>query len=172
MATAWLVRNRATTTPSDLPMASTGTPPLRFTEAAACELSRAVSTTWPLEGCGLCLARTATPTRIERCVVLQNVHPEPRHRFAIDPHALLGELRTSRATGWVLRAFFHSHPDGVATPSEADVRLAAAGGMSLWPSVDQIIASTRGPHLRHVARYEVEGATWRRAPLGWPSAAP
>lgn len=157
---------------SEVARSSTVTTTLQFTEAAARELCSAVSVRWPLEACGLCLVRAATPTRIERCVELPNAHPEPRHGYRLHVSALLAQLVLSRKTGWVLRAFFHSHPEGVATPSEEDIAFAAEGGVSLWPSVDHIIASTRERQLHHVARFEVDGVAWRRAPLCWPDETP
>jgi proteasome lid subunit RPN8/RPN11 len=105
---------------------------------------------------------------IERCVNVPNVHPSPRRGYLMDLAALLAQLRASQAEGWMLRAFFHSHPDGAPTPSATDIDLAAVGSTCIWPNVDQIVISTRCQRLHQIARYEVTGTTWRVAPMRWP----
>lgn len=82
----------------------------------------------PDEACGLLFGtghhvRTATRTA--------NVHPEPRHRFEIDPAALIAAHKAARAGGPALLGYWHSHPGGLPEPSATD-RAAASGDGRIW----------------------------------------
>ncbi|WP_133364717.1 M67 family metallopeptidase [Qipengyuania sediminis] len=65
-----------------------------------------------------------------------NVHPEPHHRFEIDPAALVGAHRAMREGGPRLIGYYHSHPAGPLEPSATDEALAAKDGM-LWAIVGE-----------------------------------
>ncbi len=71
----------------------------------------------PLEAVGAFVGRAG---RVERAVPLPNVHPSPEVAYRADPKALLGLLRGIEASGEALYAFYHSHPLGLARPSETD----------------------------------------------------
>ncbi len=55
-----------------------------------------------------------------RAVPLPNVAENPRVAYRADPTALLRLLREVEKQGEALLAFYHSHPAGLARPSERD----------------------------------------------------
>jgi proteasome lid subunit RPN8/RPN11 len=95
------------------------------------------------EVCGLMLG---TPALVE--VATENVSANPADSFEIDPAALFAALRAERAGGPRLTGHYHSHPNGLATPSERDAMMATSPGR-LW----LIVASG-------------EARLWREAPGG------
>jgi proteasome lid subunit RPN8/RPN11 len=44
----------------------------------------------------------------------------PSDRYAIDPAQMLAAQRRARDRGWAIVGIYHSHPNGVAVPSECD----------------------------------------------------
>lgn len=68
--------------------------------------------------------------RIDRADPTENVAGRPQDMFEIDPRALFAALRAERAGGDRLIGHYHSHPNGLATPSPRD--LAAAEPGRLW----------------------------------------
>ena len=117
----------------------------------------------PREICGVLGARAE---RVVTAIEVPNRAREPG-RFEADPLALARAERELHRRGLRLTGYYHSHPAGDPTPSEAD----RAG--ELWPG--------RGPRLRLIvcpdgrwAMYEVEATGWRlkAAPdggLSWPT---
>jgi proteasome lid subunit RPN8/RPN11 len=86
----------------------------------------------PMECCGLLLGRfQADAAIIENTVRARNVHPDPRTRFDIDPQALIDAHRSARAGGPQVIGYYHSHPGGVAEPSDTDIAMAAPDGL-IW----------------------------------------
>lgn len=71
---------------------------------------------------------------------LPNIAPNPVRHYLADPGHLLRALRAMQAEGLSLVALYHSHPNGPATPSRTDTRLAAY-------SVPYLIADLRGGSL-------------------------
>jgi desampylase len=82
----------------------------------------------PEECCGLLLGRDGA---IERILPTANVAGDPRHRFEIDPQALIAAHRAARTGGLQVVGYYHSHPRGPAAPSAADYN-AAAGDRRVW----------------------------------------
>lgn len=82
----------------------------------------------PHECCGLLFGSAAAVTGF--CAAA-NVHPQPDHRFEIDPRALIDAHRAMRRGGPRLVGHYHSHPHGPPVPSATDRALAAADGM-IW----------------------------------------
>jgi desampylase len=80
------------------------------------------------EVCGLLFGKLNHVTAVRP---VANVAPDPVRRFEIDPAELLAAIRAERAGGpsWV--GCYHSHPNGLAEPSETD-RACAAGDGKLW----------------------------------------
>jgi proteasome lid subunit RPN8/RPN11 len=78
------------------------------------------------EVCGLMLG---TPALAE--VATENVSANPADSFEIDPAALFAALRAERTGGPRLIGHYHSHPNGLATPSERDAMMATSPGR-LW----------------------------------------
>ncbi|MBP2276500.1 MULTISPECIES: Mov34/MPN/PAD-1 family protein [Sphingomonas] len=81
-----------------------------------------------VEVCGLLFG---TAERLEAVRACRNVAAEPAHAFEIDPAALIAAHRAARDGGPALLGYYHSHPNGVATPSARDAAAAAPDG-TLW----------------------------------------
>jgi desampylase len=92
----------------------------------------------PLECCGLLLGIEGndkdTVTEILPAI---NVSPTPHSHFEIDPATLIATekaMRTDNLKGNalyeapVILGYYHSHPNGLATPSATDAEMAAADG--------------------------------------------
>lgn len=79
---------------------------------------------------------------------VENVAEAPERRFEIDPGALFAALRAERAGGPKIVGYWHSHPNGEATPSATDAAMAEPDG-KLW-----LIAGSDGIRL------------WRTGPSG------
>lgn len=86
---------------------------------------------WPEEACGLLIAATDTPNRIDRVIFARNVAENPQTMFEIDPQTLIDTHRTARQKGERVVGCFHSHPNGKALPSPADRARADEHGF-LW----------------------------------------
>lgn len=85
----------------------------------------------PVERCGFLL-------KGNRMVEVQNVHPNPRYGFEIDPEAIIRHEEQLKAT-------WHTHPDGNCTLSEEDYAC-----FLNWPHLEHYIISKEG-----VRRYTV-----------------
>lgn len=79
------------------------------------------------EVCGLLLGRGVAIEQVEHC---RNVADDSRTSFEVDPAALIAVHRAARQGGPRLLGHYHSHPNGIAAPSDRD-RAAAEPG-SLW----------------------------------------
>ena len=88
---------------------------------------------YPHEACGLVIGTEDRVTRVVRC---PNVAPaaERRHRFEIDPRAVINVRRVLRASGEAVLGFYHSHPDAEARPSRTDLEY-----VRLWPETVWLI---------------------------------
>jgi proteasome lid subunit RPN8/RPN11 len=106
--------------------------------AAVAAINRQASREYPLECCGILVGTTVsrggtTFTSVGSVTVAENVESKDRARkFAIAPELLLQVHRTAGSEGLAVVGYYHSHPDGLAVPSETD-RLAA------WPGVSYLI---------------------------------
>lgn len=80
------------------------------------------------EICGLLFG---SETCIDAALPTTNVHPEPARHFEVDPTALIAAHRAERAGGRRLIGHYHSHPTGIALPSDEDVRSGEPGRLSL-----------------------------------------
>ncbi len=87
--------------------------------AALCEASAAA---WPHEACGLLFGEG---DRIADWQLADNVAATPETHFEIDPAVLFAALRAERAGGATLLGYWHSHPNGVASPSATDAAMAS-----------------------------------------------
>ncbi len=85
----------------------------------------------PREACGLLLGEGA---RIAEARETANVHTTPHTHFEIDPQALVDAHRAARRGGPQVAGYFHSHPNGLAEPSDTDRAQAAHDG-SIWAIV-------------------------------------
>jgi len=93
----------------------------------------------PREACGLLLGEGEHIRTANRAA---NVHPEPHRHFEIDPAALIAAHKAAREGGPAVLGCWHSHPNGLARPSDTDAAHAtgdgriwaiiANGAISLW----------------------------------------
>ncbi len=81
-----------------------------------------------------------------------NVADKSANEFEIDPTALIAAHRAMREGGHLVIGCFHSHPNGLAQPSETDARHAAPDGQ-LW----LIIAGEEVTAWRAVERGQLHG---------------
>lgn len=79
------------------------------------------------EICGLLLGRAGEVEAVRPC---RNVAGDPRENFEIDPAALIAVHRAARNGGPAPIGHYHSHPNGIAAPSERDAAAAEPG--SYW----------------------------------------
>lgn len=82
----------------------------------------------PDEACGLLLGHS---DRIVAARPARNVAAHPDRAFEIDPAMLLRTHREARAAGHRVIGHYHSHPNGVPTPSRSDAARAVEDGQ-LW----------------------------------------
>lgn len=93
----------------------------------------------PAEACGILLGEGG---HVHTATLAANVHPEPLRHFEIDPAALIAAHKAARAGGPAVLGYWHSHPNGLAGPSDTDRAMAggdgrawaiiANGAISLW----------------------------------------
>jgi proteasome lid subunit RPN8/RPN11 len=91
------------------------------------------------EVCGLLFG---SDERVDAAVPSINVAADPRHRFEIDPAALIAAHRAARDGGPRPIGHYHSHPSGRAVPSPRDAAdaieddvlwlIVAAGEVRAW----------------------------------------
>jgi proteasome lid subunit RPN8/RPN11 len=117
------------------------------------QLAAHVAACYPEEGCGLLIGRRESDRKIVQEVFptpniwtpdfLEGAHLDPldsdcslsrRNRFAIDPKIMLQVQKEIRDRNLHLIGIFHSHPDGLAVPSEFDRAIA-------WPDYSYLIIS-------------------------------
>jgi proteasome lid subunit RPN8/RPN11 len=75
------------------------------------------------EVCGLLFGQG---DRIDLAVPAKNVAVDTGVNFEIDPVSLIAALRSERTGGPALLGYFHSHPNGLASPSATDIAMAAS----------------------------------------------
>ena len=80
------------------------------------------------EICGLLIG---AEDRIVEYLSAPNVAADPARQFEIDPAILLPALRREREGGLRIAGWYHSHPNGSATPSANDAAVALPDGR-LW----------------------------------------
>jgi len=101
---------------------------LALAPAAAEAMLAAARAAHPAEACGLLLGEGK---RIHTAAMAANVHPEPSRHFEIDPAALIAAHRAARSGGPQVLGYWHSHPNGLARPSDTD-RAMASGDGRIW----------------------------------------
>lgn len=91
------------------------------------------------EVCGVLIGRS-DPLQLRAIVPGRNVHPQPQRHFLLDAATLLRADQQARSTGDAIIGFYHSHPNGHATPSASD-------RADAWPDqIMLIVASGHGQH--------------------------
>lgn len=126
---------------------------LNAVTAAACAA-------YPEECCGLLIgAKEGDHWRIDEAVAAANVAPKPRHdRFEVDPALHLRLQRELRGTAQAVIGHYHSHPNGRAIPSAADLEHAEDGGL-LWIIVAVSVAETAA------SAFQMEDGGYKIVPL-------
>lgn len=76
------------------------------------------------EVCGLLLGREG---RIEQAMPAANVCDDKKHRFELDPAALIAAHRAARSGGLEIIGHYHSHPGGRPEPSAIDAEMSRPG---------------------------------------------
>ena len=101
---------------------------------------------YPEEACGLVLR---TPEGKLEARPARNLAPDPRRHFDIAPEALLDALERG-----ALHGFYHSHPDGSASPSAQDLEL-----LELWGSeVEWTVISVESGRAGAARSYSLRNA--------------
>jgi proteasome lid subunit RPN8/RPN11 len=80
----------------------------------------------PVEACGYLAQKKGVVSRV---FPLTNVDRAMDH-FTLDPAQQFAAVGEMRASGYTLRAVYHSHPATPARPSREDIRLALDPGLS------------------------------------------
>ena len=101
---------------------------LELTDEVLATMRAHAERAWPEECVGAVLSDGATS------VPLQNVAIDRRGSFLVSARESIELERTAEAKGLSVLGFYHSHPDGPAVPSAADV--ASAGGR--WMFIIQV----------------------------------
>lgn len=86
-------------------------------------IRRSAETAYPAECCGLLIGRDEArgALRVTRIEPSANLAPDPCHRFEIDPGLYVRLRRELTGSAERLIGLYHSHPDGSAKPSAADI---------------------------------------------------
>lgn len=98
---------------------------------AAAEMIRAANEAAPEEACGLLFG---AERHIQSAMATANRAKDPLRHFEIDPASLIAAHRVARAGGPAIVGYFHSHPNGLDSPSAAD-QAGAAGDGRVWAIV-------------------------------------
>jgi desampylase len=98
---------------------------LRISSKSIAAIRAHAAETPDAEVCGLLFGTMEAVERVQRCV---NVASTPATRFEIDPAALIAAHKAQRAGGLKMIGHYHSHPNGLCAPSEADIANADAAG--------------------------------------------
>jgi proteasome lid subunit RPN8/RPN11 len=99
-------------------------------------------------------------------VPLRNVAEDGREAYVVDPAAHLALARRLRLEGGRIAAVYHSHVDGPACLSPADIDGATDGHAPVLPGVDQIVIGLRSGKVQ-----EIKVFTWQVSGFA-PAAAP
>ncbi|MBT7284901.1 MAG: M67 family metallopeptidase [Rhodospirillaceae bacterium] len=102
----------------------------------------------PNEACGLLLGhKVGARFVVHQAVASQNIADEPNHRFEIYPGLRLRLQKTARDGGDIIMGHYHSHPNGVARPSETD-KAGIFEADLVW-----LIAAVAGGRLQDIAAF-------------------
>jgi proteasome lid subunit RPN8/RPN11 len=105
---------------------------VRLETKASLAITCAVEAAYPNEACGVLIGvRQDDGWLVTDAVAGSNVHPEPRHRFEVDPRLIFEWMRKLRGSSVSLIGHFHSHPDSPAEPSVTD-RDSAYDRNAIW----------------------------------------
>jgi len=102
------------------------------------ELEEQARESYPREACGLLLGhRSPRQARVLELARARNINRDgPRHRYELAPEDFRAADKAARAAGLVILGVWHSHPDGSAKPSPADLAGAWEGWSYLIAALD------------------------------------
>lgn len=120
----------------------------------AAELERHARASAPHEVCGILFGRDAAVTRV---VFIRNAADDPTCQYRLDEREFVRAVFAAEKDGLGLIGFFHSHPAGLAMPSETDKRL------SFYPDALHLIIGLAGEPL--FAAWRMDGGRAERAEL-------
>ena len=108
-------------------------------------ISASVEKAYPHEACGVLLGATGACSRVTKVIECQNVFAgDRRHGYQLNPLEHLAILRRARSQEESPLAIYHSHPDGEAELSEADLSGAWLHDGPRFPGVLYCVVATRG----------------------------
>lgn len=90
---------------------------------------------YPEECCGVLLGRGGPVAHAAAAIACENSDPAPGRRYAIGDRDLFLAVKRAREGGQEIVGFYHSHPDGPARPSPADLADA------WWPGCSYVITA-------------------------------
>jgi len=88
-----------------------------------------------------------------------------RHRYVMDPDALLGTFEAIARAGGEVVAVWHSHLDAPAVLSEQDRADAVLDGEPALPGAEYLVVSVRKGRAVEARRFVLSGVTFAEAPL-------
>jgi proteasome lid subunit RPN8/RPN11 len=97
----------------------------------------------PREACGVLLGRDGV---VVEAVPVTNRAADPLHTFRLDEREYVAALYKGERRGLVLIGFYHSHPQGLAIPSQTDI------AQSHYPDALHVIVGLVGEPLLTVWR--------------------
>lgn len=106
-------------------------------------IARHVEAAYPEEACGALFGLEAGRSHplVTTAFPLPNRSSCKHEGFCLEPGELEQACRARRALGESLIGFYHSHPDGGAMPSAADVEMAVPG---LWQVTIRVVGGRSG----------------------------
>ncbi len=110
----------------------------------------------PHECCGLLVGQGS---RVDACVPVRNVSPEPATRYSIDPAAHIAARRRLRGTDREVVGCYHSHPASPAVPSRTDIADAS------YPEFVWVIVSLAQPGEPDVAAFLLADGRFSRVAI-------
>jgi len=88
-----------------------------------------------------------------------------RHRYVMDPDALLGTFEAVARDGGEVVAVWHSHIDAPAILSGQDRADAVLDGEPTLPGAEYLVVSVRAGRAVEARRFVLQGVTFAEAPL-------
>ena len=108
-------------------------------ESIEASIVTAARETAPEECCGVLGGTFGEETsRVATAHPTRNVADDPRRRYLIDPEEQLAVFERLEDRGEDIVGFYHSHPQGLPSPSRTDAEAAA------WPGKSYVIVSLEG----------------------------
>ena len=97
---------------------------------------------------------------------------DPRHAFEVDPAAHLALSRRLRGSGGAIEGVFHSHVDGPARLSPADLRRAVLDGRPVLPGAWQVVLGMRSGNVLEIRAFSWSGGAFAEVAAVRTGAAP